>query len=161
MVHNLEVGYTKGDREVTAEVFLNPSSDSIRFGNLDKSKSASLPWKVFKSTSFICMKTPTFYNTEVNRIVDISQTPCPAMLDQQFPRRQVTYWSTGAATIPTTMTIGQGQTRLDQMSVKQTHWGGRGANSALLVVFLGGRLHLVRSQHRALIKSTFPVSLAS
>lgn len=117
MVHNLEVGYTKGDR-------VNPSLDSISFVNLDKSKSASLPWKVFKSTSFICMRTPTFYNTEVNRIVDISQTPSPAMLDQQFPRPQVTYWSTGAATIPTTMTIGQGQTRLDQMSVKQTHLGG-------------------------------------
>lgn len=134
MVHYLEVGYTKSDREVTAEVFLNPSLDSISFVNLYKSKSASLPWKVFKSTSFICMKTPTFYNTEVNRIVDISQTPCPAMLDQQFSRPQVTYWSTGAATIPTTMTIGQGQTRLDQMSVKQTHlrWGGGGTLRYLL-----------------------------
>lgn len=81
------------------------------------------------------MRTPTFYNTEVNRIVDISQTPCPAMLDQQFPRPQVTYWSTGAATIPTTMTIGQGQTRLDQMSVKQTHLGGGGKLCATCCIF--------------------------
>lgn len=122
---------------MTAEVILNPSLDSISFGNLDKSKSASLPWKVFKSTSFISMRTPTFYNTEVNRIVDISQIPSPAMLDQQFPRPQVTYWSTGAATIPTTMTIGQGQARFDKMSVKHRHivGGGEGKLCATCCIF--------------------------
>lgn len=92
------------------------------------------------------MRTPTFYNAEVNRIVDISQSSNARSAISTAAG--VTYWSTGAATITTTMTIGQGQTRLDKMSVKHRHMeGGGAANCALLDVFSGGRLFLVGSPH--------------